>query len=390
MLLRSAQAQLQIVTINDETAPVAGIGNSRPSGIVLQAHANQTRDEPIQATVLQPENNTRPPLESLIQDDYRNVTGDPQFLLNFAILGFPKCGTSTMMGWLGNHPEALCFRYEVRDLLMGRPALLIKRLYNELPEGNFQRGYKNPADLGNKQVMDYFGAYWPKANIIVGLRHPVRWFESFYNFRVNNYPHMPNPKKLIGICSRGTHGVCTRRAAFHVALTKLGKTNMTGPEEIEMKQQHRREFMAGITRIPNKVFLYDTGQLVDANKTRSQMFSNDVQAFLGLTKKMPPLPHSKPGKKWDSETQARKDSKKIDICDSDYDNLRISLMNIAKPASVWIRKYFLESEDVFVSSRDYFEEIMESWMHDPCNNTIVATDMVGKQSVRTDSPTRVE
>jgi hypothetical protein len=171
----------------------------------------------------------------------RNVTGDPQFLLDFASLGFAKCGTSTMMTWLGQHPQAQCFPHEVCNLLHNQPATLIRRLYNELPEGNYKRGYKCPNEIGQTHVRTHLTNYWNQTPILVGIRHPVNWFESFYNFRVNNYNVMPPANKLIGPCTKGTKGVCTNRALFHVDLASLRKTNMTAPEEVEMIQRHPKQ-----------------------------------------------------------------------------------------------------------------------------------------------------
>lgn len=43
-------------------------------------------------------------------------------------------------------------------------------------------------------------------------------------------------------------------------------------------------------------------------------------------------------------------------------------MGIARPASVWIRNYFIESDEVVVSSPNYFKESLETWMYDPCGS----------------------
>jgi hypothetical protein len=47
--------------------------------------------------------------------------------------------------------------------------------------------------------------------------------------------------------------------------------------------------------------------------------------------------------------------------------VREELMVLARQSSWWIRKVFLNSPTVFVSSRDYFETILQGWMKDPCN-----------------------
>lgn len=45
----------------------------------------------------------RPPLSDLVHND--EVSGDVQFLLDFAIVGHSKTGTTAHMNWLANHEE---------------------------------------------------------------------------------------------------------------------------------------------------------------------------------------------------------------------------------------------------------------------------------------------
>jgi hypothetical protein len=42
-------------------------------------------------------------------------------------------------------------------------------------------------------------------------------------------------------------------------------------------------------------------------------------------------------------------------------------MDIAKPASEWIRTYFMQSPEVVVSSPEFFNELLLEWMEDPCD-----------------------
>ena len=309
---------------------------------------------------------SRPPLESLIQDRYKNVTGDPQFLLDFAIVGYPKCGTGTMKDWLRNHPEAQMHTHEMQSLSLGRPAHAIEKLYKRLPEGDYKRGYKSPFDITNKGgALDSLQTYWPQTKLIVGVRHPILWFQSFYNFRVMRGWDIPEPNQLL---KRQVRGFSVAAANFHVFLSRLGKTNMTAPEELEMKREFSKLLDPLPPRMPNKVFLYVMEQLADKNETRTAQFRRDLQAYLGFKEEIPPLTsHNNQGK-------AKPNDAYIDICDSEYDNLRKELLKIARCASIWIRKYFLASEDVTVSSREYVEVILESWMHDPCDTDIVMSN----------------
>lgn len=82
-----------------------------------------------------------------------------------------------MMEWISSHPKMQCFPEEVMDLMKYRPGALLAKLYS-LPSGDFQRGYKSPSDVAMSHVTKQLGTIFPKTKLIVGLRHPVRWFES--------------------------------------------------------------------------------------------------------------------------------------------------------------------------------------------------------------------
>jgi hypothetical protein len=302
----------------------------------------------------------RPPLNSLITDKGK-IKGDVSPLLDFAILGHAKCATSFIMNWLSVHPEIQIFDTEVCDLNEGRPTDLVQKLYNELDTGSqYKRGFKCPGHFSRNSVRD-FRRYFRHTRIIVGLRHPVRWFESFYNFR---YRHprgkhvLPEPTELIGECTPESQGVCTARAEFHGNLAMLAKTNLTNPNEWKLLRMHDK--YQRITLIDNPVFLYDVNQLYDTNTTRTTAFKTDLRDFLGVQADMPePV---KGGK------SSRPKHQKMDICDPQYAALRAELLDIGERASIWITTYFMAvaADQVVVSSPDFFKEILQDWKVDPC------------------------
>ena len=57
----------------------------------------------------------RPAFDTIVQG--RKVVGDASWLLNFAVIGQPKCGTTTLMYQLAQHPEIQMFEQEVRHVL---------------------------------------------------------------------------------------------------------------------------------------------------------------------------------------------------------------------------------------------------------------------------------
>ena len=66
--------------------------------------------------------------------------------------------------------------------------------------------------------------YFPKTKLIVGIRHPVLWFESFFNFwqtiaNGKNRPYLSTTQTelLIGPCTINEH-VCTDHARFHLQI----------------------------------------------------------------------------------------------------------------------------------------------------------------------------
>jgi hypothetical protein len=246
----------------------------------------------------------------------------------------------------------------------------------------FQRGYKSPTDLENRRALNKLSTFFPTARLIIGIRHPIRWFESFYNFRVQNSEKkkMP-PATEIGMeCWKNTNGVCGGRAMFHNALAGLGKTPMSD-DSAEMSlfdirgklygpagsSKSRNQTLARDSRIRNQVFIYDLEQLGDSNDTRRREFRKGVQNYLGLHRELDEVLHIKPGKTYTAADEQRKrDDKKIDICHDKFIDQRAMLLEIATNVQEWIRSYFLESSDVFVANREHFLKILDSYKIDPC------------------------
>lgn len=323
----------------------------------------------------------RQPLSAILNETTHQIVGDPQPLLDFAIIGFGKCGTSTLMSWLGQHPEIQCIQQEVWALINNKPHTLIRRLYHELPDGQFKRGYKCPADInGGENVMRLFRTYWPKTKLIIGIRHPLDWFQSLYNFRIQNLNNgLPHPNELIGKCHKESKFTCTEMAHFAGKLLRLGKQNLPIPrpptplENILLRRKKRGGVffnVSSVEPIPNEVFLFDVAQLSDQNATRLEQFKRDLQAFLGLSAPMPAMPHYRPGKVIHNATiQASKDAQKIqDLCAAEYRPLREELLQIAQHNGAWIRDSFLGAPGVHVSNPEYFHQLMTSWVEEnPCD-----------------------
>lgn len=159
----------------------------------------------------------RPRFEEVVTDHRNNViVGDLQFLLDFAIVGYAKCGTSTMMEWLGQHPQVLSRGQELPHLTLGKIGLFAKNCYNLDTDPTKLRAYKNPTDVQNLRAIRLLREYFPRTRLLIGIRHPIWWFQSFYNYRIQNSGDMPPAIDLKGTCFKRSQGVCVDRASFHL------------------------------------------------------------------------------------------------------------------------------------------------------------------------------
>ena len=171
-----------------------------------------------------------PPLNSLISDEANGIIGDVQFLLDFAIVASPKTGTTEQMHYLANHPEIQMYKHELHILTHHTPAMLVKTLYDLPPGRQYKRGYKSPHEFERKFFTRYYRQYWPNTKLIIGVRHPVKWFESHYNFVTRMGNQLPPAESFVGANFKHT-------VKYHEHLAKLGMTNMSDPNEYILLNQ---------------------------------------------------------------------------------------------------------------------------------------------------------
>jgi len=330
----------------------------------LQSASKRIHKLPLLNQSFVPLNRSEMTVTNLFDGKYVGVMDDNgyaklmQGVLHFAIIGFAKTGTSTLMKLLASSDELFVPEFESCKI----PGELNYFLYdmsgfNESEGLNQRRGLKCPNLIENIGLMT---PMYPHTNFIIGLRHPIKWFESFYNFRANNSNgNYPAAETKIG--SGGIAAVVTDRAQFHIKLAALGKTPML-EEEKELFSQKMIPYIKPLSQ--SKIFLYDIDQL-RTNDTST--FRNELENFLELEKPLPEPPHFIPGKNRTGKLLVDVTKIKIDICEERYDELRKVLLDNGTRAQKWIRTYFLESEDVTVPDRPNFERILEKWTVDPCS-----------------------
>jgi hypothetical protein len=290
--------------------------------------------------------------------------------MDFAIIGHPKCGTSFLLHkWLCGHPEISMPDHETRVLSGSTGAVqMVRALYKLPPSPNVKRGYKSPAHILRRWALAHFENYWPQSKLIIGIRHPVLWFESFYNYRLKHGVPMPPPAYLMEACTDEMNDVCTAHANFHAHLAMLGKTNLTTSERALFSTQRLvprgRNHQLHLT---NPVFLYDVSQLDGSDPDQSQTVRRDMQDYLGLQQPLPVLEPAAADASKNVAPKAHTMNMTMNICLPEHQELRTHLMQIAWQASEWITTYFLPLPDVTVPAPDHFRALLlDEWRRDPC------------------------
>lgn len=112
---------------------------------------------------------------------------NPSKDLNFAVIGWPKTGTSFLLNVLGNHPEVTMPNTEFCDIVQdGGEKNLTDWMENKVREMNNSSsvqkfGIKCPGMIRQTRSIENLMKLSDSTRLVVGVRHPVLWFESFYN-----------------------------------------------------------------------------------------------------------------------------------------------------------------------------------------------------------------
>jgi hypothetical protein len=299
---------------------------------------------------------------------------------DFVILGFPKCGTTFLSDYLSNveevymAPQEMCgftSNTRIHDFFDGSH---IRQINATAAANAVVRGFKCPVLMETESILTNAIPFLrDDTKFIVQLRHPVEWFQSYYNYMSRAYEGNLLPlEELPASCfnpyiSRDgephIRNACSERTNFHHALSRLGKTPMTNENELELLQDNK---MATIP-IRGKVFVAEISQLSGEDPIITERFRIELADFLGLPEAS--FPHIGSRDTPDSvRQQSQSNVKYINICDEQYAQVRLELLKNGKRASEWIRNYFLESSEVFVSSKEHVLKRLEQWEKDPCQN----------------------
>ena len=314
-----------------------------------------------------------------------DTTANEQYL-DFFIMGFPKCGTTSLMILFNDIVN------ETRTV----PKLLPPTDEEPNPKYVAEYSLKGPrsAEVLVEAIKENaklfpdvrkFGIKWPtalvhpsvitdlasvdsrhkKTKIIIGFRHPVRWFESFYNFRLRGNNEMPPPNNLIGGFEVNVGQIHTDFARYERYFMQFGKIDLT-LEELGILSTNLKPH-GSLLSIPNEIFLYSLEQIEDDNSTRADVFWNDLKTFMNLdqtiTSGMFPKVNAAP------KVNVTESGKKlINICDDAYKETHRVLSENAKVTADWFRSRLFDEKrnDLVIGGRDHFFSVLETWKQDPC------------------------
>jgi len=303
---------------------------------------------------------------------------------DFAVMGFPKCGTTFLLEVLKAHPEV-----EMGNRTLPSGAILeefcqihnkdgveetLSWLQNTTSTASansrtIKYGIKCPTMVRAMSAIENLIKMADHTRLVVGVRHPIKWFESFYNYRVlgtynqNWNETIPKPHELVD-GTKNWRDVSVPLGRFDIYLKQLAKTSLNKNELNEMLN-HENLFPKNIMPNPYKVFIYTVEQLQDKNKTRQVQFQTDLQHHLGLETSF--LDFDKVPKANVQDSTPYKEH--IDICDSQYTAIRNKLLQQGRKSRDWIVNKFIMSSDVVVSDKDYFSSVLKEWGEDPCGSS---------------------
>jgi len=393
-------------------------------------------------------------------------------ILDFVVAGFPKCGTTALVRQLMHitpypggdscyiHPKfAVRMSYgiwtdefifnshiynNIKKMANMTRMQVFKKRINKRRERNetvqkrssgnndhvesmkkkmILRGYKCPAVLDMIEHLRKLGNFFPKTKLIVGIRHPVLWFQSFYNMQMENMPRIyfdPSKfdtlhpqKELTYIGCPTKHIICVARAEFHIALARMRKTPLR-PNSDEMKllqsvqiqklhemnkissagstiagktpvtadnsssnksisdnnhdnDYYHKEDEEDYPFIPNSILLYEFSQ------PTNEYFYDELSQYLEVTKSQL-LPNGTASIGFQTSSARTKRFKGFDICNPERDPLRQLLLPISYNIYQWLIQYFVPAsqtrKDIVIPKIDDFIDLIRPYKEDPCSRLV--------------------
>lgn len=163
---------------------------------------------------------------------------------------------------------------------------------NQVVDGSAsKRGFKCPTVMYNFKSIVRLEKHSPQAKFVVGIRHPVKFIQSFYNYRVTEIyerglreqEEIPDFRMVMESGVRPWKGVGLHAPRFEIFLQQLGKTAMTPSELQELAKFTHIGYEVAVKPSSFTVFVYTVDQLEDANEDRNENLRDALGSYLGLS-----------------------------------------------------------------------------------------------------------
>ena len=295
--------------------------------------------------------------------------------LSFLVAGYPKAGTTSLLYAFKRHNQTIIPSHEVCAVSSKRGFSKVQRELEEAFAASttatdvVKVGVKCPQTISSPLGLQHLQDHAPGLKLIIGLRHPVKLFASYFNYRVTSMHdrglqtgdfEVPPAESLVG-AENSWKDVSTDTSRFELGLQQLGKVPLS-QHQVETLKSKRRT----LAPVPFDVFLYTMEQIGDHDQDRLAKFGEDMQSFLGLSE---PIVFTHENK--NHFVGAQKHPETIDICEPRYDDLRRLLVSQGNTTQKWIKEKLLKSPDVFIGgSKHHFNELLSTWAHDPCTDRL--------------------
>jgi len=267
--------------------------------------------------------------------------------MDFMVAGFAKSGTTTLLRTFEAHnetavaPQEECSLDSLKDDNVVRAKVM--QSLNDASSRSVKRGIKCPSSFARDHSLQRLQKWFPDTKLIFGMRHPVDYFESYYNYRVLEFHKgriegsVPTAETLLN--SNEWKGVSTDSARYETTLQQL-----VAVDNQELK-------------FP--VFLYALEQMEDEKE--NEALRKTLGSFLELQHPIQPLKKANVNKFVGDNGY----KETINICDAKYKELRSVLVANGDKTQQWIQNKLLPHATV--ANRARFVEMLKEWSEDPCD-----------------------
>ena len=173
--------------------------------------------------------------------------------LSFLVAGYPKAGTTSLLYAFKRHNQTIVPSHEVCAVSSKRGFSKVQRELEEAFAASttatdvVKVGVKCPQTISSPLGLQHLQDHAPELKLIIGLRHPVKLFASYFNYRVTSMHdrglqtgdfEVPPAESLVG-AENSWKDVSTDTSRFELGLQQLGKVPLSKHQVETLKSKRR-------------------------------------------------------------------------------------------------------------------------------------------------------